>query len=118
LCKEFYMLFCKILLLVFNNKPVDVFFWCPFKIIKIDESKQAQSVYIKNYSGIYTTLNLFKYTSICLIDFLKYISKNLDRKNKTSSQNIFLLLNLIHIDTKNNGGDNGIENQNNKTNLH
>jgi len=42
----------------------------------------------------------------------------LDRKNKTSSQNIFLLLNLIHIDTKNNGGDNGIENQNNKTNLH
>ena len=28
-----------------------------FKIIKIDESKEAQSVYIKNYSGIYTTVN-------------------------------------------------------------
>ena len=59
MCKECCIIFCKLIRLVFNNKIIDVFFWCTFKIIKIDESKQAQSFYIKNYPGIYTTVNKY-----------------------------------------------------------
>jgi hypothetical protein len=57
LCKEGCILFCKLILLVFNNKIIDVFFDTPSKS-KIDESKQAQLFYIKNYLSIYTTLKL------------------------------------------------------------
>lgn len=49
---------CKLTMLVFNNKIINVFFEWRFKIIKIIESKQVQLFYIKNYSDIYTTVNL------------------------------------------------------------
>jgi len=44
---------------LFSLTKLLMYFFETLKILEIDESKQAHSMYNKNYSGIYTTLNQY-----------------------------------------------------------
>jgi uncharacterized protein with PQ loop repeat len=69
---------------------------------KTDESKQAQSVYIKNYWGIYTTVKtwlryaIFMYISIWSSTFYRDVYHDLDAR---STVQLTPLKNILKFDT-------------------